>query len=255
MDYNKIQDLLDDLVEGKINSKDVFEKLRILPFEDLDFAKIDHHRTLRKGFPEVVYGPGKTSKQLIEIVSSLYAQSSKILVTRTNMDEFLKVQEVIPQVEYNHIANAIIVDREGDQERLPGVTVISAGTGDLAVAEEAAITAELMGNEVQRIWDVGVAGIHRLLSYLPVLSESKVVVAVAGMDGALPSVLSGLLSVPIIAVPTSVGYGASFEGLAALLTMLNSCSPGVSVVNIDNGFGAGYMAGNINTKMQGYQIS
>ena len=171
------------------------------------------------------------------------------------MDEFLKVQEVIPQVEYNHIANAIIVDREGDQERLPGVTVISAGTGDLAVAEEAAITAELMGNEVQRIWDVGVAGIHRLLSYLPVLSESKVVVAVAGMDGALPSVLSGLLSVPIIAVPTSVGYGASFEGLAALLTMLNSCSPGVSVVNIDNGFGAGYMAGNINTKMQGYQIS
>tara|TARA_Y100000590_G_C15456576_1_gene914815 strand:- start:11 stop:700 length:690 start_codon:yes stop_codon:yes gene_type:complete len=229
--------------------------LRILPFEDLDFAKIDHHRTLRKGFPEVVYGPGKTSKQLIEIVSSLYAQSSKILVTRTNMDEFLKVQEVIPQVEYNHIANAIIVDREGDQERLPGVTVISAGTGDLAVAEEAAITAELMGNEVQRIWDVGVAGIHRLLSYLPVLSESKVVVAVAGMDGALPSVLSGLLSVPIIAVPTSVGYGASFEGLAALLTMLNSCSPGVSVVNIDNGFGAGYMAGNINTKMQGYQIS
>ncbi len=229
--------------------------MRILPFEDLDFAKIDHHRTLRKGFPEVVYGPGKTSKQLIEIVSSLYAQSSKILVTRTNMDEFLKVQEVIPQVEYNHIANAIIVDREGDQERLPGVTVISAGTGDLAVAEEAAITAELMGNEVQRIWDVGVAGIHRLLSYLPVLSESKVVVAVAGMDGALPSVLSGLLSVPIIAVPTSVGYGASFEGLAALLTMLNSCSPGVSVVNIDNGFGAGYMAGNINTKMQGYQIS
>tara|TARA_B100000686_G_C16722455_1_gene935786 strand:- start:6 stop:695 length:690 start_codon:yes stop_codon:yes gene_type:complete len=229
--------------------------LRILPFEDLDFAKIDHHRTLRKGFPEVVYGPGKTSKQLIEIVSSLHAQSSKILVTRTNMDEFLKVQEVIPQVEYNHIANAIIVDREGDQERLPGVTVISAGTGDLAVAEEAAITAELMGNEVQRIWDVGVAGIHRLLSYLPVLSESKVVVAVAGMDGALPSVLSGLLSVPIIAVPTSVGYGASFEGLAALLTMLNSCSPGVSVVNIDNGFGAGYMAGNINTKMQGYQIS
>ncbi len=229
--------------------------MRILPFEDLDFAKIDHHRTLRKGFPEVVYGPGKTSKQLIEIVSSLHAQSSKILVTRTNMDEFLKVQEVIPQVEYNHIANAIIVDREGDQERLPGVTVISAGTGDLAVAEEAAITAELMGNEVQRIWDVGVAGIHRLLSYLPVLSESKVVVAVAGMDGALPSVLSGLLSVPIIAVPTSVGYGASFEGLAALLTMLNSCSPGVSVVNIDNGFGAGYMAGNINTKMQGYQIS
>ena len=134
---------------------------------------------------------------------------------------------------------------------MPGVTVISAGTGDLAVAEEAAITAELMGNEVQRIWDVGVAGIHRLLSYLPVLSESNVVVAAAGMDGALPSVLSGLLSMPIIAVPTSVGYGASFEGLAALLTMLNSCSPGVSVVNIDNGFGAGYMAGNINRKMQG----
>lgn len=166
------------------------------------------------------------------------------------MDEFLKVQQVIPEVEYNHIANAIIIDKDVTQERLPGVTVISAGTGDLAVAEEAAITAELMGNEVQRIWDVGVAGIHRLLSYLPVLSESNVVVAVAGMDGALPSVLSGLLSMPIIAVPTSVGYGASFEGLAALLTMLNSCSPGVSVVNIDNGFGAGYMAGNINRKMQ-----
>ncbi len=167
------------------------------------------------------------------------------------MDEFLKVQQVIPEVEYNHIANAIIIDKEVTQERLPGVTVISAGTGDLAVAEEAAITAELMGNEVQRIRDVGVAGIHRLLSYLPVLSESNVVVAAAGMDGALPSVLSGLLSMPIIAVPTSVGYGASFEGLAALLTMLNSCSPGVSVVNIDNGFGAGYMAGNINRKMQG----
>lgn len=167
------------------------------------------------------------------------------------MDEFLKVQQVIPEVEYNHIANAIIIDREVTRERLPGVTVISAGTGDLAVAEEAAITAELMGNEVERIWDVGVAGLHRLLSYLPVLSESNVVVAAAGMDGALPSVLSGLLSMPIIAVPTSVGYGASFEGLAALLTMLNSCSPGVSVVNIDNGFGAGYMAGNINRKMQG----
>ncbi len=240
------------MLEGKINSQEVFDKLRILPFEDLDFAKIDHHRTLRKGFPEVVYGPGKTTDQLIEIVSSLYAQSSKILVTRTNMDEFLKVQEVIPDVKYNHVANAIIIDNDAQEERLPGVTVISAGTGDLAVAEEAAITAELMGNEVQRIWDVGVAGIHRLLSYLPVLTESNVVVAAAGMDGALPSVLSGLLSMPIIAVPTSVGYGASFEGLAALLTMLNSCSPGVSVVNIDNGFGAGYMAGNINKKMQGH---
>jgi NCAIR mutase (PurE)-related protein len=237
--------------DGKIAITDVLNRLKILPFEDIGFAKIDHHRTLRKGFPEVIYGPGKTSDQLIEIVNKLSAQSSKILITRTDASEFLKIQELIPDAVYNHIASAIVINRNYDEKIIPGVIVVSAGTGDLSVAEEAAITAELMGNRVERVWDVGVAGIQRLLSYLPMMNESNVVVAVAGMDGALPSVLSGLLPIPIVAVPTSVGYGSSFEGLAALLTMLNSCSPGVSVVNIDNGFGAGYLAGIINRNTYG----
>lgn len=220
--------------------------MRLLPYQDLGFAKIDHHRTLRRGFPEVVLGQGKTAGQIAAIVEQLAAQADKILVTRVDPECFALVQERVPQASYHPIARAISVDRAKEAPRHPGVMVISGGTADLPVAEEAAITAELMGNEVDRAYDIGIAGVHRLLDQLPRLRQAKVVVAVAGMEGALPSIVSGLIAVPVIAVPTSTGYGASFSGLAPLLAMLNTCSPGVAVVNIDNGFGAGYMAALIN---------
>ncbi|MBI2855259.1 MAG: nickel pincer cofactor biosynthesis protein LarB [Chloroflexi bacterium] len=222
------------------------ERLRTLPFEDLGFAKIDHHRTLRKGFPEVVYGPGKSPEQLVQIAQGIARTSSRLLITRVGPEAFARVREALPSVIYNETARAIVLDQSEEAPPVTGVLVAAAGTADLPVAEEAALTAEIMGNQVQRIWDVGVAGVHRLLEHLPALRKARVVVAVAGMEGALPSLIGGLVSVPVIAVPTSVGYGASFQGLAALLAMLNSCSPGVAVVNIDNGFGAGYMAGTIN---------
>jgi NCAIR mutase (PurE)-related protein len=231
---------------GEVTIEQAVAQLRLLPYQDLGFAKIDHHRTLRRGFPEVVLGQGKTAGQIAAIVEQLAAQADKILVTRVDPECFALVQERVPQASYHPIARAISVDRAKEAPRHPGVMVISGGTADLPVAEEAAITAELMGNEVDRAYDIGIAGVHRLLDQLPRLRQAKVVVAVAGMEGALPSIVSGLIAVPVIAVPTSTGYGASFSGLAPLLAMLNTCSPGVAVVNIDNGFGAGYMAALIN---------
>lgn len=220
--------------------------MRLLPYEDIEFAKIDHHRGLRQGFPEVVFAQGKTPEQVATIVERLAACCDRVLVTRADGVCFRAVSERVPTAVYHELAKAIVVREAEPVSGRPGVVVVSGGTADCPVAEEAAITAEMMGSSVQRMFDVGVAGIHRLLDHLPQLQEARVVVAVAGMEGALPSVVSGLVSVPVIAVPTSVGYGASFGGLAALLAMLNSCASGVSVVNIDNGFGAGYLAGLIN---------
>ena len=220
-------------------------RLAALPYEDLDFARLDHHRALRKGFPEVVYGLGKTPEQVAALAESILRRSDRLLVTKTSPESHAAVLERVADAAYDPTARTITVDRRADAEPLPGVVVAGAGTSDLPVVAEAAVTAEIMGCAVERISDVGVAGLHRLLDQLPTLREAKVVVAVAGMEGALPSVVGGLVSAPVIAVPTSVGYGASYDGLAALLAMLNSCAPGVAVVNIDNGFGAGYLAAQI----------
>ena len=225
---------------------DVISQLRDLPYEDLDFAKVDHHRSIRKGFPEVVFGGHKTPEQVVSIARAVLKRSDRLLVTRADARVAATVQASVPDAAYDEVARTIAVDRRKDQVRVPGVIVVCAGTSDLPVAAEAAVTAGLMDCEVERVSDVGVAGIHRLLDHLPALRKAHVIVAVAGMEGALPSVIGGLVQVPIIAVPTSVGYGASFDGLAALLAMLNSCAPGIGVVNIDNGFGAGYLAALIN---------
>ncbi len=220
-------------------------RLAELPYEDLEFAKLDHHRALRKGFPEVVYGLGKTPEQVATIAESILRHSDRLLVTKTGPESYAAVRERVADAVYDPTAQTITVDRRVDAEPVPGVVVASGGTSDLPVVAEAAVTAEIMGCQVERISDIGVAGIHRLLDHLPALRRARVVVAVAGMEGALPSVVGGLVAAPVIAVPTSVGYGASYDGLAALLAMLNSCAPGVAVVNIDNGFGAGYLAAQI----------
>ena len=237
--------------QGSLSVVDAMGRLRTLPFEDLDFAKVDHHRELRTGFPEVVYAPGKTNEQLAEIARRLAGASSRVLITRASREAFESVRLAVPESRYNETARVIVAGPEPSEPPRPGVLVVAAGTSDLPVAEEAAVTAEVMGNSVERLWDVGVAGVHRLLERLPMLHEARVIVAVAGMEGALPSLVGGLVSAPVIAVPTSVGYGANFGGLAALLAMLNACSPGIAVVNIDNGFGAGYMAGVINLAAHG----
>jgi pyridinium-3,5-biscarboxylic acid mononucleotide synthase len=245
LDAELLQQLLGQVRDGSLAVGDAVERLRVLPFEDLGFAKVDHHRGLRDGFPEVVLAMGKTPAQVAAIAERLAARGGRLLVTRATAEHAAAVLTAIPDAAYHETARAITLDRRPPPRR-PGVTVVCAGTSDLPVAEEAALTAEMMGNEVQRIADVGVAGIHRLFDRLPDLRAARVIVAVAGMEGALASVVAGLVDVPVIAVPTSVGYGASFGGLAALLAMLNSCAAGVSVVNIDNGFGAGYMAALIN---------
>lgn len=211
----------------------------------MGFAKVDHHRAVRKGFPEVVFGQGKTPAQVAKIASALLEHSERLLVTKTTREAWYAVRREVPDASFDETARAIIVDRRATPDPVSGVAVASAGTSDLPVAEEAAVTAELMGCRVERVVDVGVAGIHRLFAEMPRIGRARVVVVVAGMEGALPSVVGGLVRAPVIAVPTSVGYGASFDGLAALLSMLNSCAPGVSVVNIDNGFGGGYLAGMI----------
>ena len=212
----------------------------------MGFAKVDHHRALRKGFPEVVFGQGTTPEQIAAIATEILTRSDKLLVTRATPDAFAVVKAALPNAVYHPQANVITLDCAPTSTRRRGVIVLSAGTSDIPVAEEAAITCELMGNEVERSYDVGVAGVHRLLDKVPQLQQARVLVVVAGMEGALPSVVAGLVRVPVIGVPTSVGYGASFGGITALLAMLNSCAPGTSVVNIDNGFGAGYLAALIN---------
>ena len=232
---------------------DALSSLRTLPYQDLGFAKVDHHRPLRTGFPEVVLGKGKTPEQVAAIVASLTGRGHPVLVTKTDPMAFEAVVRQTPEANYNELARAIVVPGPRSSPAREGLLVVTAGTADLPVAEEACLTAELMGSQVTRINDVGVAGLHRVIDALPAVQEAKVIILVAGMEAALVSVVAGLVSVPVVAVPTSVGYGSSFEGLAALLGMLNSCAPGVAVVNIDNGFGAGYLAAQI--LRNGYQTS
>jgi pyridinium-3,5-biscarboxylic acid mononucleotide synthase len=247
MQEEQIRQLLEGVRQGDVVVDAAVEKLRALPYENVgNFAHLDQHRALRCGFPEVVFGPGKTPDQVVQIVQRLADRNDRVLVTRVTPEMAAHVLGQIPEMQYNASGRTLVLDNAPDREKKAGVFVLTAGTADIPVAEEAALTADLMGNQVERLFDVGVAGIHRLLNRLELLRQARVVVVVAGMDGALPSVVGGLVSVPVIAVPTSVGYGASFQGVAALLTMLNSCASGVAVVNIDNGFGAGVLASRIN---------
>ncbi len=244
---DKIQKLLIDVQSGEVAIEDAMEVLRDLPFEDLGYAKIDHHRELRSGFPEVIFCPGKTPEQVAEIFVRLASQSGRVLATRADEEYFRFVAVKVPGAKYNPIGKTITYCAEPIIPNGRGkIAVVTAGTSDLPVAEEAAETALIMGNEVERIYDVGVAGVHRLFSRLDTLRAAEVLIVIAGMEGALASVVGGLVYKPIIAVPTSVGYGASFGGLSALLGMLTSCASGVTVVNIDNGFGAAYAASLIN---------
>lgn len=247
MQEEQIRALLEDVRQGAVPTEAALAKLRALPYETVgDFAHLDQHRAIRCGFPEVVFGQGKTPEQVTQIVQRLAERNDRVLVTRVTPEMSAIVQPQIEGLVYHPSARILVLDAFPDRARIPGVMVLSAGTADIPVAEEAALTADLMGNAVERIYDVGVAGIHRLLNQVERLQRARVLIVVAGMDGALPSVVGGLVSVPVVAVPTSVGYGASFNGLAALLTMLNSCATGVAVVNIDNGFGAGVLASRIN---------
>ena len=246
LNSESIRRLLDQVRNGKLSADDAVEKLRHLPFEDLGFAKVDHHRDLRVGMPEVIFSPGKTPKQVAEIFKRLAQHAPNILATRASREQFLAVKKSLRGAKFDPTARAILLQRDYTVYGKGKITVISAGTSDMPVAEEAAITAQLTGNQVERIYDVGVAGIHRLLAHRKAIADSRVVIVCAGMEGALPSVVGGLVGVPVIAVPTSVGYGAAFQGLAALLGMMNSCASNVTVVNIDNGFGAGYVASLIN---------
>ncbi len=242
IDESRLRKLLEDYKDDRLSADDAVARLSDLPYQDLGFAKVDHHRAIRKGFPEVVFAQGKTPEQVAAIAATLVERSDRLLVTKAAPEVFCAVREKVADADYDETARAIVVDRRLDAESVPGVTIACGGTSDLPVAREAAITAELAGCEVDWVVDIGVAGIHRLFDSLPSMQKARVVVAVAGMEGALPSVIGGLVRAPVIAVPTSIGYGASFGGLAALLAMLNSCAPGVAVVNIDNGFGAGYLA-------------
>lgn len=250
MNRQQLRALLDGVRSGSTTPEAAHEQLlqflRQSPYEDLGFARVDHHRHVRQGFPEVVFGQGKTPGQIAAIAQSLVAGGHSLLVTRTTPDAYRAVTEVLPDARFDELARCITLDKGSAPPGRGTVAVAAAGTADLPVAEEAAVTARIMGNTVDRIYDVGVAGLHRLLKEHARLTSARVIIVVAGMEGALPSVVAGLVDVPVVAVPTSVGYGANFGGLTALLAMLNSCAIGVSVVNIDNGFGAAAIASSIN---------
>ncbi len=246
MTASALRQLLDAVRRRRLSPDEAVRRLRHLPFEDLGFAKVDHHRALRAGIPEVVLAEGKTPAQVAKIFQRLARHGPNVLATRATRAHYAAVKKLAQKAEYEELARAIVLRRDATTHGKGTIVVVSAGTGDIPVAEEAVITAELMGNHIEHLYDVGVAGIHRLLTHRASLTRARVIVVCAGMEGALPSVVGGLVGVPVIAVPTSVGYGSSFEGLAALLGMLNSCASNVSVVNIDNGFGAGYVAAMIN---------
>jgi hypothetical protein len=241
-----IRKLFQEVKQGKVSPDAAVTRLRHLPFEDLGFAKVDHHRALRNGMPEIILGEGKTPGQVAGIFSRLAKHGGNVLATRATPEQFQAVRKKVRGVEYRELARAVVLHKDPTKYGKGIIAVVSAGTSDIPIAEEAVVTAELMGSEVRHVYDVGVAGIHRLLANRQALTEARVVIVCAGMEGALPSVVGGLVGVPVIAVPTSIGYGASFKGMAALLGMLNSCASNVSVVNIDNGFGAGYVASLIN---------
>lgn len=247
MDINYVSNLLKEFKDGGLSLDEAVEKLKVLPYEDLNFAKLDHHRLLRQGFAEVVFCQGKTIEQVLAIIDRLAQYNRSILATRANKEIYAAVKNVVTDAQYHEVPKLITIERQKppvDDERF--ILVMSAGTSDIPVAEEAAITAEMMGNKVKRVYDVGVAGIHRLLDQRRLIEKANVLIVVAGMEGALASVVGGMAAQPVIAVPTSVGYGANFGGLSALLSMLNSCAAGIGVVNIDNGFGAGRLASIIN---------
>jgi NCAIR mutase (PurE)-related protein len=246
MEAAALRSLLEEVRDSHLSPDQAMHRLRHLPFEDLGFAKIDHHRPLRVGMPEVIYSAGKTAEQVAEIFVRMAERGSNVLATRANQPKFEAVHSRVPEAEFHPVSGCIVLRRNGEKRGRGLVLVICAGTSDIPVAEEATITAELMGNEVEQLCDVGVAGLHRLLAHRDLLTRARVLIVCAGMEGALPSVVAGLVAAPVICVPTSVGYGASFGGLAALLGMLNSCSPNTAVVNIDNGFGAAYLASIIN---------
>jgi len=246
MTQQQVRALLEAVRSGSLGVDEALERLRHLPFEDLGFAKVDHHRALRHGMPEVIFALGKTAEEVAGIAARLLERSPNLLITRAGESVAARVRELSPAAEYFPRSGALRVWRDRAVHGRGKIAVVSAGTSDLPAAEEAVVTAEVMGNQVESIYDVGVAGIHRLMSNRERLLAARVVVVCAGMEGALPSVIGGMVSCPVIAVPTSVGYGASFQGLAALLAMLNSCASNVTVVNIDNGFGAGYVASLIN---------
>jgi NCAIR mutase (PurE)-related protein len=242
----EIKRILDGYKSGAVSADDALARLRTLPFEDLDFANVDHHRSLRQGYPEVVFGAGKTDEELSGIVAAMLKHEHNVLITRSRASSFEHVRELAPQARFHARSGAISIVKDAAIRGKGTVMVVSAGTSDIPVAEEAVVTLEVMGNRTDQLYDVGVAGLHRLLDRHQRLADAKVIIVVAGMEGALPSVVGGLVSVPVIAVPTSIGYGASFQGVAALLGMLNSCASNVSVVNIDNGYGAGVVASLIN---------
>ena len=259
MREEKIKELLEAVKSGEVTSEEAFDKLKTLPYSDLGFANVDHHRSIRTGFPEVIYSQGKKPEQIRDIFLELIGRGQNIMATRATARDYEVVFRAIPNAEYYEDARIIAVrseasDNGNESSESSGpvksgrVAVVSAGTADIPVAEEAAVTAEILGNKVSRIYDVGVAGIHRLFDRLEEIRQADVVIAVAGMEGAMASVVGGLVDSPVIAVPTSIGYGANLGGISALLSMLNSCANGVAVVNIDNGFGAAYMASVINLK-------
>lgn len=249
MDLETLNYLLHSVATGKTTVEEASSRLKNLSFENIDYAHVDHHRTLRKGFPEVIFGEGKTAKQIVGIMDKIIPQENIVLVTRVDKEKAEKISVVLPDIAYHKDAKMIVWEKEAVKVQGRGdILVISAGTSDIPVAKEAYLTAKAMGNRVESVFDIGVAGIHRLFHYKKLIECANVLVVVAGMEGALPSVVAGMVDRPVIAVPTSVGYGASFGGLAALFAMLNSCSSNVAVVNIDNGFGAGYMASMINKK-------
>ena len=251
MDIQSLKELLSQVKSGDIEIDQALERLKRMPFDDMGFAKLDSHRHIRCGFPEVIFCQGKTVDQVVKIVQRMLEHNNNVLGTRASRENYEAVLAIEPTAKYNELGRTITITKiqcEPRQDKI--ILVVTGGTADIPVAEEAVITAEMMGNRVERLYDVGVAGLHRLLGNKDRLFEANVIIVVAGMEGALASVVGGLVDKPVIAVPTSVGYGASFNGLAALLTMLNSCASGVSVVNIDNGFGAGYCAALINRLSQ-----
>ena len=254
MDTRALSDLLNAFKRGELDSAEAAKQIRDLQYEDIGFARVDHARAARQGFPEVVFGKGKSRRQVVGIVEKLLARGPNVLVTHTDADTFGEVRNLATDAEWHEAAHVIRIVRDRTERGVGSIAVVTAGTSDIPVAEEAALTAEAMGNRVDRVWDVGVAGIHRVIAERDLLSRARVVIVAAGMEGALPSVVGGLVAVPVVAVPTSVGYGASFGGVAALLGMLNSCASNVTVMNIDNGFGAGFVASLINRHWEPLQV-
>jgi len=243
---SQLEDILTRVRKRTLSPKEAMEALKDYPYQDLGFAKVDHHREIRKGNPEIVYGLGKTDEQIVKIAAAIVRKGSNLLITRVEASTYAAVKKEVPKAVYNTLGKVIYLKNRPAPAGRGTIFILTAGTSDIPVAEEAYVTCEMLGNEVERAYDVGVAGLHRLLGEYDRIKKARVIITCAGMEGALPSVVAGLFSVPIVAVPTSVGYGASFKGVAALLAMLNSCPGGVGVVNIDNGFGAAYLASLIN---------